>query len=55
MGKVMQSEESFRGSILEVGLEIQIFSIPVVEKNDEKMCPRQTWKKWKTFCIQNVQ
>ena len=45
MAKVMQFKESFRGSILEVGLELRIVSIAIVKKNDKKMCPQQTWKK----------
>ena len=48
MGKTVQSEESFRSSILEIRLELGIVvGVAVVEKNDEKVGPRQTWKKRK--------
>ena len=44
----MQSEESFRSSILEIRLELGIVvCIAVVEKNDEKVGPGQTWIKRK--------
>ena len=41
----MQSQESFRGSITEVCLELGIVSIAIVKKNDKKVCPWQTWKR----------
>ena len=48
MGKTVQSEESFRSGILEIRLELGIVvGVAVVEKNDEKVGPRQTWKKRK--------
>ena len=43
MVKVVQSEESFRGGLLEIRLELGlVVSIAIVEKNDEKVGPRQT-------------
>ena len=49
MGKTVQSEESFRSSILEIRLELGIVvGVAVVEKNDEKVGPMQTWKSGNT-------